>query len=983
MPLFVQRFPNMQSASRLRAALYALFTLSGFAGLIYESIWSHYLKLFLGHAAYAQTLVLMMFMGGMTAGAWLVGRRRALRQPLLAYCLVEAALGIAAFGFDPLFRGMQNLVFDRIVPELASPLAIDLVKWGLGGLIVFPQSMLLGATFPLISAGVVRLAPDLAGRSLGWLYFTNSLGAAIGVLCSGYWLIPALGLPGTIMAAGLVNAMLALGVWLLWKSPAAQQPRPPAQPAAERGAPALLLAAAFITGAASFCYEIGWLRMLSLVLGSATHSFELMLAAFIAGLACGSFWIRNRIARQAEPLLLLGWIQLAMGSAAFLTIALFGSTFDWMAALLSALQHNDAGYIAFNLAGQGICLALMAPVTFLAGTTLPLITHSLMRAGGGEASIGRVYAMNTLGSIAGVLLAVHLVMPALGLRQVIVAGALLDLGLGLWLLLRGGALSGRTRLLAAGACVALAAGITAFVPFDPARTASGVFRNGRAYAPGPVIFHRDGKTATIDVNQNPGGSIGISTNGKPDASAFLDGRLIPDEYAQTLLGLLPLMVKPGAREVAVIGLGSGRTTHSLLLDPQLTSVETVEIEPAMAEGARQFGAFSHLAFDDPRSHIQFEDAKTHFARSHRQYDIIISEPSNPWVSGVSSLFSTEFYAQARRHLSPGGVLVQWTQLYEIDVPTLATALNALGAQFDDYAIYIANDWDILIVASPQGAVPPLSDTVFRNEAMAAALRRIHVHGLPDMQMRRLGGKASLAPFFLSRQRAMNSDYFPVLDRMAVKTRFLHSQAGDLLGLRPISRRLEAMDAPGTLSPQEHYTQGRAEEQAQVLAEYLAWRAGKGPQPQRPLDDPTLVRLTALQALNGPCEPQMLFGVWLPAFQDFAEQFLPYLSAGASAAIAGNLRAARCYAEAPALIHDWVDWFQAVGQRDLPKVQALSLALLPSVSEHQGDLDFVQQELLLADLQSGGAAAARKRLQDFGGINDHNLLLVYLWAQAYR
>jgi predicted membrane-bound spermidine synthase len=971
------------STSKLRATLYALFALSGFAGLIYESIWSHYLKLFLGHAAYAQTLVLMMFMGGMTAGAWVVSRRSgALRHPLLVYGLVEAALGAAAFGFDPLFRGMRAMVFDTIIPQLSSPLAIDLVKWGLGGLIVFPQSMLLGATFPLISAGVVRMSPDLSGRALGWLYFTNSIGAAAGVLCSGFYLIPALGLPGTIMVAGLINVVLAVTVWLLWRTPEARQPSLPAAAAGGVDAPGLLLAAAFVTGAASFCYEIGWLRMLSLVLGSATHSFELMLAAFITGLAAGAFWIRNRIERQAAPMNLLGWVQVAMGTAAFLTIPLYDQTFGWMASLFAALQHNDAGYTAFNLAAQGICLALMAPVTFLAGMTLPLITHALLRTRHGEAGIGRVYAMNTLGSIAGVLVAVHLVMPLLGLRQVIVVGAAADFGLGLWLLLRGRGLALRPARLAVGACLLLAAGITVFLPFDPAKTASGVFRSGNPRLDGAVLFHRDGKTATVDMTRSGNDLLVLLTNGKPDASALAGGGVTLDEYAQTLSAALPLMIRPDARQIAVVGLGSGRTTHSFLLDPRVSSVETVEIEPAIVEGARRFGAFSHLAFDDPRSRIYIEDAKTHFARNQQRYDIIVSEPSNPWVSGVSSLFSSEFYGQIKRHINPGGLLLQWMQLYEMDPPTLATALNALAGQFDDYTIYAGNDFDILIVASPRGEVPPLSGDIFKDQALAAALQRLDIRGVPDMRMRRLGSKATLAPFFRIQQRAVNSDYFPVLDRMAVKARFMQSLATPMLAVREVSRRIEAQDGPdGVLTPGDHYTEGYRQEQAQVIADTLAWRAGKGERPLRPMTSSTLTRLEALEALDGSCDPRALLEVWLPAFLGFSEQFLPYLSPEAVDALGGRLKSLRCYAGAPVAVHQWIDLFQAIGGQDWPRVQSLGEALMPGLVQNQAGLDFVEQELLIADFRADGPARARQRLAQFGGINDHNLRLVYLWALA--
>ncbi len=972
----------MRRTSILSATLYALFALSGFSGLIYESIWSHYLKLFLGHAAYAQTLVLVIFMGGMTAGAWLVSRCSSLiRQPLLIYCLVEAALGLSALKFDALFRGMLSLVFDTVVPAVGSPLAVDAVKWSLGGLIVFPQSVLLGATFPLISAGVLRFEHESSGRALAWLYFTNSLGAAVGVLSSGFYFVPTFGLPGTILTAGLINLVIALAVLLVNR----RIPKPQDIPAAAvdpttptpRNA-SLLLGAALLTGAASFFYEVGWLRMLSMVLGSATHSFELMLAAFIFGLASGSFWVRGRIERHPDPLAFLGWIQLAMGSAAFLTIPLYNRTFDWMAALLSALQRNDTGYVAFNLAGQAICLALMLPVTFLAGTTLPLITNALVRGGAGEAGIGRVYAMNTLGSILGVLAAVHLVLPLLGLRQVVVCGAVIDLGLGLWLLSRRGFAGTRARLAVAG-CLAVAFYITALVPFDVARMASGVFRFGSARTNAASIFHRDGKTATVDVTLERDGTLSLATNGKPDASTVPGGPPTVDEYPQVLNALLPLMARPDARRAAVIGIGSGRTTHALLLDPGLQSVETIEIEPAMIDGARKFGDFSSLAFDDPRSRIVIEDAKTHFARSRQQYDIIASEPSNPWVSGVASLFSAEFYGQIGRHLAPNGLLLQWIQLYEIDPPTLATAMNALGSQFDDYVVYAAADTDIIVLASPHGAVPELSNDVFRNPAMAQALLRIDIRSLTDMRIRRLGGKAGLAPLFRSLQRAQNSDYFPVLDQLAVKARFLKSDAAAILDVRGVSRRLEKQEAyEASVAPLNNtYQSGIDEEQAEAIPEYLEWTAGRNSHRPYRIRAETLSMLLPLEALNSSCDANVLRAAWLPAFREFAIQYLPYLSASGGQIIAQHFKEMKCYASAPAAIHDWVELLRSVAAEDWPAARGLEEALLENAD--QADTDFLQQELLLADIKGRGWAAARQTLSGFRRINPGSIRLRYLSA----
>src|SRR5438128_2858074 len=386
----------------VRPALIALFAASGFAGLIYESIWTHYLKLFLGHAAYAQTLVLAIFMGGLAVGSWLAARLAPRRRRLLAaYAVVEASIGVVALVFHEVFVTTTGWAY------ASSLLRFALFKWSLAGVLILPQCVLLGMTFPLMTAGILRAFPDRPGRSLAMLYFTNSLGAAAGVLVSGFVLVGAVGLPGTIRIAGLINLAVAGAVL-----PLARRHAPPAAQAeqAEPRRDRVLLAflgAAFITGASSFIYEVAWIRMLSLVLGSSTHSFELMLSAFILGLALGGLWIQRRIDRLRSPVRALAILQVAMGLAALATLFAYGSTFDAMRWLLLHLERTHRGYALFNLASNGLALAIMLPATFCAGTTLPLITFHLLRRGGGEASIGSVYAANTVGAIAGVFFAVH------------------------------------------------------------------------------------------------------------------------------------------------------------------------------------------------------------------------------------------------------------------------------------------------------------------------------------------------------------------------------------------------------------------------------------------------------------------------------------------------------------------------------------------------------------------------------------------------
>ncbi len=770
-----------------RTLFFAVFTASGFAGLIYESIWTQYLRLFLGHAAYAQTLVLAVFMGGMALGSWLCARySKRWSNLLLGYALVEAIIGVCALFFHPLYAQFLDLAYTKLMPGLGSPALVAVFKWTTASLFILPQSVLLGMTFPLMTAGVLRRFPQNAGATVAMLYFTNSIGAAAGVLAGGFLFVAWWGLPGTLAAAGVINIGAAAVVWRNVreqkpreeKARTATGPRTGDEPTITYR---VLLGVALLTGASSFIYEIGWIRMLNLVLSSSTHAFELMLCAFITGLALGGLWIRRRIDGLQQPVRVLAFVQMAMGALALATLPLYGQTFKVMAWLIGSLEKNTAGYALFNIASNGIALVIMLPATFCAGMTLPLITAILLRDGQGEKSIGAVYAFNTVGCILGIFVAVHAAMPMLGLKGMLGLGAGIDIALGLTLAWRA---FPQARIPALATAAGLAAVLAAMVgiTFDENKMASGVYRSGLLVDAGKeaILYHHDGKTATVSV-MKIGDILSIRTNGKSDASINLSAASgeYDDESTQIMLGAMPLLLHPRARTAAVVGWGSGMTTTTLVSTPQLDRVDSVEIEPAMIQAAGLFRPRVDGAYADPRSHIYIEDAKTFFSLYNRKYDIIVSEPSNPWVSGVAGLFSREFYKRIKDHLNEDGLLVQWLQLYEIDMPLVASVFEALSSQFSDYVVYITDDSDVIILARPAGAIPGPDPAVLSEKGLSNALRRVRINSLQDVFARRLGNKRALQPLFDSYKVPANSDYHPLLDLYAARALFTRASAKDL------------------------------------------------------------------------------------------------------------------------------------------------------------------------------------------------------------
>ena len=797
--------------------LYAVFILSGAAGLIYESIWSRYLGLFVGHSAYAQIIVLTIFLGGMSAGAFAVGRRSdRMREPLIAYAFLELAIGAIGLVFHDVFVWTTATAYDSIFPTLAgSPLLLNVVKWTIASLLILPQSVLLGTTFPLMSAGVLRLVRRDPGRVLSLLYFANSLGAAAGVLVAGFYLLAKAGLPGTLLAAAGLNFLVFLVTFLAVRTRGMRSAKPGTDGSDDAATPVpsaaptyampfdsdrlwrLMLIVTFGTAVASFVYEISWIRMLSLVLGSATHSFELMLSAFILGLSLGALWVHRRADRLADPVRALGLVQWLMGACAMSTLPLYLLSFRWTAVLIGALSQSNGAYMMFGIARYVFCLIVMLPATFFAGITLPVITKLLLDSGRGERAVGTVYAVNTLGSIVGVVLAGLVLMPLLGLKFLLIAGAVLDMALGVYLLhaTAGHAPSRRKIALAAGLGVVLLVCVSVVGnTFDERVLASGVFRFGVIpdLSTREIVYYHDGRTATVSVGRGTADkSLFIATNGKPDASLdsawvrydpkaprrFLGG----DLSTQVLLPLVSLAHAPRAVTAAVIGQGSGMTSHLLLGSPYLKSLTTIEIEPAMIEGSKWFRPANSRVFDDPRSRFAIADARSYFATQRGTFDVIVSEPSNPWVSGVSGLFTVEFYSRVRRYLSPNGVFGQWLHLYEMDDGLVLSVIAAIHQNFPSYEIYMTSPADILIVASNRSTLPAADWTVFDSPMIAQDLRPVMRFTPRALDASHVGGHAMFSPIFVGYSGA-NSDFYPRLDLGAEKARFVHAEAKGVAAL---------------------------------------------------------------------------------------------------------------------------------------------------------------------------------------------------------
>ena len=768
--------------------VYFLFALSGFAGLIYEGSWARYLKLFLGHSSYGQVLTLCIYMGGLAIGSFVAGKLvEKVKRPLLGYAAVELAIGIGGVLYHPLYNALTGFFFES---DFASGLGFtgaEIAKVVLATGSTLPIAIAVGMTFPFIAAGLMRKSG--AELSLPMLYFTNSLGSAIGILFTSYLLIPELGNHVTLCVAASINFLLCMvfGFIGFTTSPNHEDeedsenesgavepqnvdyvakhklPMPPKN---------MWLWIAAITGLTSFVYEIVWIRLLSLLMGSSSHSFDQMLSAFILGLAIGSA-VSGRLLKK-DSLVVLSMAQILMAFFALCTLYFHKPFWGMMNEANQIFNPTNDGYVCWSLFKYALSVLWMVPTSFFAGMTLPLITLILTRAFKSEAPIGKVYGWNTLGSILGSAGGGLLLLPLLQLKGALVFAAVLDFAIGFILLV---AYRKKFRYSVAFYVIAALMVLPSFfMNFDPHLITSGAFRAYKNLHPDEKIIVRDGKTATISFHESDV-HFYVKTNGKADASMSKNREkpIEGDELTQAATAFMPMAVKTEPYDAAMVGFGSGMGAHYLLSDPLLRDFDCVEIEDEMMDLARGFYPWNSRGYDDPRIHIYIDDAQTFFLTNRRKYDLMISVPSNPWVSGVASLFSHEFYKRMRNYIKPGGLWVQWIQTYEFNDQLFLNILKALDTAFPYVSLYKApEEPDIIIIASDEPVYQKGIARFSTDSALVKEFRRIHRE--PEFFGERNFLFTSKMVQSLLDGVEPNSIFTPIVDNKAEEARFIHSEA---------------------------------------------------------------------------------------------------------------------------------------------------------------------------------------------------------------
>jgi spermidine synthase len=704
----------------MRSRFALIFAASGAAALIYEVTWTRLVTLQLGHSVAAASTVLAAFMGGLAIGSAFGGQRGPRFEPaqaLKVYAALEIAIAIVAVALPYELRVLDNLLAWAYADGAGGTRFVTLRLLASLLLLSVPAAA-MGATFPIASRWFVPAA-GRAAQDAGALYAANTIGAALGALVAGFVLLPRLGLVGATWIGVALNIAAAGGAWMIARQAGAgpiiepQHANPVESRArARRGVraaaaatpsgpiePRLWLAAAAlgVSGFASLTLQVVWTRLLALILGPTTYAFSTMVAVFIAGIAIGAALASRLVARSREPLIGLSLclaLSVAFGAAA-------ASFVDEGILALAEVVAQPTVTFGQVLARQALlALLLLAPMAIAFGAAFPFaVAVATRRMETVSMDLGAIYAINTAGAVAGALLAGFVLIPWLGLhgtiRVVTAIGALGSLAV-----LVAGRPTSRSRWLAAALAVAVLVGAAALPEWDRLLLSSGGYKYAAvmrapdlqtSLSAGELLYYKEGPSGTVTVRR-VGGTMSLAIDGKVDASNA------GDMLTQRLLAHLPLLLHPNPATVAILGLGSGVTLGSALRHP-IARADVLEISPEVVEASRQFDAENHHATSDPRTHLIVGDGRTHLLLTRQQYDVIVSEPSNPWMAGIASLFTREFFEGARARLAPGGVLCQWAHTYDISTRDLQSIAATFTSVFPDGTLWLVGDGDVLFIGS--------------------------------------------------------------------------------------------------------------------------------------------------------------------------------------------------------------------------------------------------------------------------------------------
>jgi spermidine synthase len=705
---------------------------SGTSALAYQLVWTRELRLVFGHSTAASAAVLAIFVGGLGAGSLLIGPRADRHEhPLALYARLEGGVALSA-ALTPLLLAGAGAAYLALGGSLAlGAVLATAVRLVLSAVVLLVPTVLMGGTLPA-AAREAEGTGDARRRATAVLYGANTLGAVAGAAVATFYGLERLGNRGTLLAACALNLTVALAASLLARGRApVVEPEPAAEPAAEGARPAprrFVLAACGVVGFAFFLLELVWYRMLSPLLGGTVFTFGLILATALLGIAAGG--LAYALFGGERPATLLGFSTTCLLEAAAVA---FGFALGDRLALL-AIVLRPLGSIAFSgyvLGWSAVTALVVLPPALVAGAQFPLLIALLGR---GRENVGRdvgwATASNTAGSVLGALAGGFGLLPLLTAPGCwrLVAALLVALGLAAAVLDARRGLAPRL----APAAVAVATVLLLAAPGPTAAFRHSGIGAGRAEPKelaGPnetedwlreqrraVVWEAEGRETSVALLGSTG--LAFTVNGK------VDGHARYDAGTQVMSGLLGALLHPAPRRVLVVGLGTGSTAGWLADVPGVERVDVVELEPAVAEVARRCALVNRSALANPRLRLFFGDAREHLLTTRERYDLVVSEPSNPYRAGIASLFSREFYRAVAARLEPGGLFLQWIQAYEVHPGSIRSLYATLAAELPSVETWQTLPGDLVLVS---GRTAPRHDLArigarIREEPFRTALK---------------------------------------------------------------------------------------------------------------------------------------------------------------------------------------------------------------------------------------------------------------------
>jgi len=725
------------------------FVVSGATGLIYEVLWARMLGLVFGATTLAVSTVLAAFMGGLALGSALAGKlAHRIRKPLSTYGLIEIGIAVYALLVPFLFRWIDHvyaLIWQQFQPGYFS---FSLWRFALSGIVLLVPTTLMGATLPVLAAALVR-SSRRDSNSVTRLYACNLAGAILGTIAAGFVLLPALGVRMTIAVAAVLNVIVGVIAIILQRRMHErvdynEDPVDAANPVSP--VTSFWYFAALASGFVTISAQVSWTRTLTMIIGSSTYAFSIVVALFLIGLAVGA-WLVTRKDRSQR--LRSAILKVEALTALSLLLSLY--VLNQIPALLINLGlrlnvSSWAGLLALQILSATLLILLPA---VLMGMVMPLV---LVWASSDQvnavARVGRSYAVNTIGAIAGAFITGFILIPKTSTRFTLLFAAVCCLVVAAVAYRPAGRDPALKRSVAIGLIPVLVIVLFIVAPrmnladlsigaYDSlvrvlAQTREGVKDESEAAGPNvhELLMYQEGPTATVSVRRDRD-TVSMAINGRTNASDS-----IYDMPTQVMLGQLPLLVAPKIDNGLIIGYATGVTVGAMLQSP-VQSVTCVELEPGTVAGSQFFNHVNNRPLDDPRTTLIIDDARTFLRVTPNRYDMIVSEPSHPWVPGVANLFTQEFFELGRARLSDDGIWVQWVQIYQLSTESLRSVLATYHKVFPHVLVFrvggLSNGKDLLLIGSNRPLNLDRLSERFRDPRMTAELARVDLKSEADIR----------------------------------------------------------------------------------------------------------------------------------------------------------------------------------------------------------------------------------------------------------